>query len=659
MKILLSYFIRDFDPGGKKADEGPPAHSSSILARVLHAWLSQKGVVTRVDSHDVEAVRGKSFDLYVGVLHNFDRFCAAIDCPRKILFARNVHPRDRQRRLRNFVGRYGLSRRSFCDRDRVDLKGALRSVRAADGILCVGNNEVLNSYLARGVPWEKLRLVNDSAGPALPRRSAAGRPMFLYCAAEIGLRKGFDIVEELARRRAGDERFTLEIVGRAATPVYEEKLAALRQTLQQRCVIHGWLDSSTTAYAEVLQRAAFVLLPTLEEGQAGTVLEALRQGAIPLVTSAAGIDFAPLGFLEPALGSRRNAEIVQRALALSEPERLALSRRSSDYYATYHAQASEQIGRGLAALWAHQPLPKVSIILPIFNKEKTILGLVGLLHRVCTAYGNCELIVIFDGCHDRSEALVRGFFQRQRPSYPVVFEVTPDIFEVKSNNLGLRRATGDYGVVLQDDIYLYDRWCLHEAVLYLEKNRRCAILGGLAGVNFYPRDVKKLDGPGEMFVSRDEVYWRQDQRTDPELPRRIFQTDTCMRGPLIFRKSFLETHGYLDEAYSPFYNDDMDICMRAADRGFTVQTMLMDVENKGLTQAHYSPERARHFQEVKKRNCEIFYGRWNVSCDKSAYEWINRVPLRRRVSILARVNRFFFKTLFGFSLFQWMMRNTA
>lgn len=100
-----------------------------------------------------------------------------------------------------------------------------------------------------------------------------------------------------------------------------------------------------------------------------------------------------------------------------------------------------------------------------------------------------------------------------------------------------------------------------------------------------------------------------------------------MRGPLIMRKSFLEKHGYLDEAYVPFYQDDMDLGFRAKSLGYHVYTALFNVENKSFTVAAYSTEERKKFWiDTMKKNTDIFYKRWKPTTVKD-YDWVHRQAL--------------------------------
>ncbi|MGO4181187.1 NAD-dependent epimerase/dehydratase family protein [Paenibacillus sp. TAF43_2] len=86
---------------------------------------------------------------------------------------------------------------------------------------------------------------------------------------------------------------------------------------------------------------------------------------------------------------------------------------------------------------------KISITLPVLNKEATIVPLIAELHRAVSEYKNAELRIIFDGCYDQIEYVVKQFFQTVQVDYSIAYETTPNIFEIKTNNIGLKKSSSD------------------------------------------------------------------------------------------------------------------------------------------------------------------------------------------------------------------------
>ncbi|HSX17901.1 MAG TPA: methyltransferase domain-containing protein [Candidatus Saccharimonadales bacterium] len=629
MKILLSYSKLHFDPTKKPEQHKYWDSSANILARSLYEILSFMGEVTYVDAWENHSLGRKSFDLFVGINSNFTNIAGSCDnVGKKVLFAVNMHPTERNELLSRFADLERLPKEAFAEDDLQSEQPIIESLEKADYILCVGNNAVYSSYIKHGIPPSKIKMLNYGVGEPGKIKKTSGIRTFTYVASSIGLRKGFDIVlaliEELDRTHA---EYRFNIIGPPSNDYYKKKLESLGKRFRGSVIYHNWLDSSGEKYQKVLSGSDFVINPSLEEGQAGTVLDAIRFGAVPLLSINSGIDYSPLGLVEMATGSVVNKRLIAKSLALSNGSLDGLKLKTREYYQEYHQNFMPQLQELLEGCMHGKLYPKISVVLPIFNKEKTIEELLGYLDTALKSYGNSELHIIFDGCKDNTKKITRRFY-RGRNNYSVTFEATPNIFEVKTNNIGLRKSSGKYGIIIQDDIYIYDPFAFYEAVTFLDKNPTAAILGGLAGVNYYPLGTK-LKGSGQIAQDKNEVYWRQDEKTDPTLRHKVFEVDACMRGPLILRKSFLDEHGYLDEIFAPFYMDDMDIGLRAKKFGYKVYCMIMNAENKSQTVATYdTEERKKFWQDTMDRNTKLFYERWTPTREKN-YSWVHRPDMYR------------------------------
>jgi GT2 family glycosyltransferase len=317
-------------------------------------------------------------------------------------------------------------------------------------------------------------------------------------------------------------------------------------------------------------------------------------------------------------------------LDLDPAGRAKLRELSALYYGAFHGRFEESLRGVLAQAVQGRAYPKLSVILPVFNKAAVLRRLLEQTDMACRAYGHSELRLIFDGCKDASEEIGRDYF-KGRDDYPVSFETTPDIFEVRSNNLGIQGSSGEFCAIVQDDNFIYDQNCFFEAVDLFTINPAVAVVGGLAGVNYYPRGHRLPAGAGQQAQTEHEVYWRQDAATDPALAHQYFEVDACMRGPFILRRAFVDAHGAFDDVYAPLYMDDMDLCFRVRAAGWQVWAVLMDVENRSLTMAFYDAAKNRRFTEIQRRNTDLFYSRYTPSTDKSRYLRVDRSHRRGAV----------------------------
>lgn len=652
MKILLSYSKRHYNPLLLQEEHRYWGSSAQVLACALYEILSLYGDVEYVDQTEFESISGKEYELYIGIVGNYQQFSKRIKAKRRVLFAVNNHPVKQYELLHEIVGslKREVGELHISENHLANFSNILNSV---DYVMGVGNNFTMQSFLDAGFPLRKCKFFNYGIQEKiLPvAKNNTGPIIFSYIVSDIGLRKGFDIIHELFTDTSIQHiDFVLHIAGGISNQQYSSKLDDILDKLKGKAHFYGWLQHSSTEYIRLMSETDIMLCPSLEEGQVGTLVEAMAHGIIPMGTDRCGIDFFPLGTLEAKLTSVNNRKIIYDVLHMPREEITRLKNKTIEYYNYFHSSFKLNLEESIKSILRNEDLyPNISIILPIFNKQETIIGLLLKLHACCLAYKNVEVHIIFDGCKDKTEEKVRKFYDK-RNSYPVTYEVTPDIFEVKTNNIGLKKSTGKYCIIIQDDTFINDPTLFIEAIVFLEKTPAVAILGCLAGVNFYPRGTSNLIGNGQIQISQDEVYWRQDAATDPNLKKYFFEVDAVMRGPLIIRRSFLLEHGYLDEVYAPLYNDDMDICFRAKQKGYKVFAMIGNVSNASLTMAAYSPEKWERFKKILKRNTNIFYSRYTPSTAKN-YLRICRTPLNMRfhrlefIRCLLQTRIIFFKEL--------------
>ena len=88
-----------------------------------------------------------------------------------------------------------------------------------------------------------------------------------------------------------------------------------------------------------------------------------------------------------------------------------------------------------------------SIILTVHNKGWLIDKVIQNIYK--NTVGSYELIVILDGCTDNSEEVVLENVHRD-----ATILYAANVFETTANNIGLRRATGEKVIIVQDDMVI-------------------------------------------------------------------------------------------------------------------------------------------------------------------------------------------------------------
>lgn len=119
--------------------------------------------------------------------------------------------------------------------------------------------------------------------------------------------------------------------------------------------LHGEIEVGSAQWQFLVTQCAYVILPSCSEGQAGSVIQAMHAGLIPVVTLATGLDVACCGEMlpdepEPVLKEtvRRLADMPAEALSHRRREVLATAR--TKYSETAFLARWREIARNLAGV---------------------------------------------------------------------------------------------------------------------------------------------------------------------------------------------------------------------------------------------------------------------------------------------------------------------
>jgi glycosyltransferase involved in cell wall biosynthesis len=205
----------------------------------------------------------------------------------------------------------------------------------------------------------------------------------------------------------------------------------------------------------------------------------------------------------------------------------------------------------------------ISLNLTIHNKE---VVLEDALRRIkLFTSGAYELICVLDGCTDRSEEILNEFIRDNKDlSIKVIY--ADDVFETKANNLAAKISSGDYIIIIQDDICLNeDKW--NERLLKPFNIRNVFAVTGNCSHNW-------VINPKSKHIYEDirddcwcDIINHVDHANRHSIPRDIFAVRDCVnRAPLAINRADLETMNYFDEIYSPQEMDDHDLCLRVKEK---------------------------------------------------------------------------------------------
>ncbi len=288
-KILIIYSKYHFDPDYDTLSRPLAFNSAANLARNIYRTFSGYEVIYR-DQHE-PLLDIYDFDIIFGILSkSFLEHCKRNPNARRILFLVNCHPLFRIKVLAKEALENNVN---IPTREYVSPFLPLRCMQAAQSLLLIGNKTVEDTYRTYGTFNKKIQLMNSGVNTEFlfPQDSLLSQEKIsvLFCATDLGLRKGIlRLISLWNQINETNIRDKVELVVMGQNIDFQEEVQKFLK-INKNVVYKGWIDSTTEEYRKTLQSSHIVLGLSLEEGQVGTILEAMSTGAIPIITKECGI----------------------------------------------------------------------------------------------------------------------------------------------------------------------------------------------------------------------------------------------------------------------------------------------------------------------------------------------------------------------------------
>jgi len=233
--------------------------------------------------------------------------------------------------------------------------------------------------------------------------------------------------------------------------------------------------------------------------------------------------------------------------------------------------------------------PLVSIIILNYNFGRLLINCVESVYK--TDYANYEIILVDNASTDKSHKLCKEKF----PDI-ILIENEKNLGYCAGNNIGIRKANGEFLVILNPDVIVNENW-LKEFFYAYQKNGDALYQPKLVTLD----DDSRINSAGNMIQTFGFGFSMGKGEKDSDLynePRQIgFASGAC----LFISKNLMEKIGY----FEPFlfsYNDDMDFGWRALKMGrkscYVPSVVIKHSENstkKLNPKKFYFLERNRHY----------------------------------------------------------------
>jgi glycosyltransferase involved in cell wall biosynthesis len=307
---IMSFLLKEDDPEFLR-------HQSLRRCKYIAAVLGELGYVVDVASGS-EITRGRitrfraaaEYDLIISDradMEGTDRFFRS-DAVR-IFLARTMN---------HLVGNANLRRRyqRLLDRRRCEIQTrglepeTMPYVMTSDAIIVVGNEPTSRTW--RELYEGPVYALNNAGFRGIEARLDGkdferARKHFLFFASGPQVRKGLDLLLETFPKHPD---LHLYVCGRYASE--QDFCTCYHKELYDTPNVHpmGWVEVKSAEFYDLARRCAYVVHPACIEGQAGSVVQCMHSGLIPLVTREVGLDTEDFGltFADDSL------EEIERAL---------------------------------------------------------------------------------------------------------------------------------------------------------------------------------------------------------------------------------------------------------------------------------------------------------------------------------------------------------
>lgn len=221
-----------------------------------------------------------------------------------------------------------------------------------------------------------------------------------------------------------------------------------------------------------------------------------------------------------------------------------------------------------------------SIILTVHNKEFLINDVLNGIKSKTT--GNYELIIVIDGCTDNTLQIVENF-QKENLQIKTVITQTPDVFETKANNAGLKLVNSEIAIIIQDDMVIKeDGWNDRLTKPFREFDDVFGVTAQCSHNWEFNPNSKHIHTNVNNNYEWSDILNHVDHANKSTIDRNTFAIRQCVnRGPLALNYEDLSSLNFFDEQFAPQDMDDHDLCFRMQEKiGKVVGCYWIDYECK-------------------------------------------------------------------------------
>ncbi|QQL50853.1 glycosyltransferase [Mucilaginibacter ginkgonis] len=336
-RALVSYVKFPFEPFNFKFFFDI-SHNRYLCSYVMCKVLKQLGyTVDLYDYQDTNINYNVDYALFIGHNINFSLIANKLpsSCKKIILTTGSSPMYDNQVLAKRELAVQQLKNTddSFYEPIK-NTEWAKKNFSAADYAFMIGNDTIRQTWPP--IPKENVYFYNNLTNVTFQKKFNRTNN-FLYLSSTGQLRRGLDIILEIFK----DRKEKIYICGPYKEAAFLKHFSH-ELTSCPNIILKGFVDQTSADFASIIDDCTFGILPSVSEGQSGSVLTFISHGLLPVITPETGfVDIDKYGFSINRVDIPTITEVVSEAVKTSDSE-LAVKRENlyveGSQFTTVHFQ---------------------------------------------------------------------------------------------------------------------------------------------------------------------------------------------------------------------------------------------------------------------------------------------------------------------------------
>lgn len=263
-----------------------------------------------------------------------------------------------------------------------------------------------------------------------------------------------------------------------------------------------------------------------------------------------------------------------------------------------------------------QPCELVSVVIVSLNGASVLPQCLRSLQALDWPDAQLEIIVVNNGSSDATPQILEEW--RPRGVKPI--HLPRNLGFAGGNNVGMRRARGEWVILLNDDTEVEPEWVC-DLMNVARAHPEAGILGSLL---FYPDRRTIQHAGGVVHANALTAHIGQGQENAHGQLGNVRECDYVTGAAFAIRRAVIDRIGYLDASYWPIYFEEIDYCWRARAAGFSIlMTPARAIHHESRTTVAYSQGFLRKYHRNRLRFALLnFPARRLASFVRSELRWL-------------------------------------